>query len=173
MRVRSSICNRNPATLHSTPASRALRFHGRAEPEDDGKRIELSLNADLAELQNVLDACQRFADHHMLDMATASMITLAIEELVTNVITHGLQDSPSEVAIYVRIVRDAESVIVTVEDTATPFNPVQAPEPDVTAPLEDRSPGGLGVHLVMNVMDEVEYEAIGEKNVVRMRKWIR
>jgi anti-sigma regulatory factor (Ser/Thr protein kinase) len=61
-------------------------------------------------------------------------------------------------------------VTVTVEDDGVPFNPLEATEPDLDRPLEERSIGGLGIHLVKNLMDDVEYRREAGRNYLVMRK---
>jgi serine/threonine-protein kinase RsbW len=61
-------------------------------------------------------------------------------------------------------------VQLCVEDSAPPFNPLLAPEPDLTLPLDQRVPGGLGVHLVRKMMDHLAYQRAGGKNKLSMLK---
>ncbi|MBT3381507.1 MAG: SpoIIE family protein phosphatase [Lentisphaerae bacterium] len=161
------------AAMEGTAALLALRFYGHAGKEADCRRIELLLEGGLQELAKAHEACERFAEHHGLDKSTSTKITLAIEELATNAATHGRQKAASEVRITVSLVHDAGSAIVTIEDTGRPFDPTQVPAPDLTASLEDRAIGGLGVYLVLKAMDDVVYEVVRGRNVVRLRKQIR
>ncbi len=59
---------------------------------------------------------------------------------------------------------------VTITDDGRPFNPFEGAPPDTDLSVDDRPIGGLGVHLVQNVMDEVTYERHGTKNVVILVK---
>jgi serine/threonine-protein kinase RsbW len=59
--------------------------------------------------------------------------------------------------VTVRFHHDPRQIIITVEDLARPFDPSRLVPPDVTAPLEQRAVGGLGWHLVHQVMDEVRH----------------
>ena len=58
-----------------------------------------------------------------------------------------------------------------VSDTANAFDPLSLPSPDLTLPLEQRKPGGLGVMLVRKLMDEVHYERRDGRNHFVFRKW--
>jgi len=51
-----------------------------------------------------------------------------------------------------------------------PFNPLDAPIPDITLPIEERRVGGLGIHLVRQFMDTLAYERRGERNYLLMKK---
>lgn len=83
-------------------------------------------------------------------------VRLAVEEVVTNVIDHGYAGVPTG-PVTVRFHHDPRQIIITVEDLARPFDPSRLTPPDVAAPLEQRAIGGLGWHLVHQVMDEVRH----------------
>jgi len=61
---------------------------------------------------------------------------------------------------------------VEVEDDGRQFNPLELPEPDLEKKLEERPIGGLGIHLVRNLMDELEYRRTHNKNILIMKKKI-
>ena len=66
--------------------------------------------------------------------------------------------------------REPGEIAVLLEDDATPFNPLDAPPPDLEKSLEDRPIGGLGVHLVRNTMDSLVYRHEAGFNRLAMRK---
>jgi serine/threonine-protein kinase RsbW len=97
---------------------------------------------------------------------------LALEEIFMNIVMHGARPGTTarvEVAVSV----GPEAVTMAVEDDGPPFDPLSLPPPDLTASLENRKIGGLGVYLVREVMDEVGYLRIAERNQLRMRKRLR
>ena len=61
-------------------------------------------------------------------------------------------------------------MILTFIDNGLPFNPLERPDPDVTLSVFERTPGGLGIYMVRNSMDEVTYEYKDGKNVLTIRK---
>jgi anti-sigma regulatory factor (Ser/Thr protein kinase) len=73
----------------------------------------------------------------------------------------------------VRLRRTGDSVAVEVEDDGRPFDPLQVPPPDLTLSLEQRPIGGLGIHLIRNLMDEVSYARRDGRNVLKMAKHLR
>ncbi len=88
---------------------------------------------------------------------------LVVEEIVRNLIEHTppyAADESCEVTVEVR----DETVVVTIEDTRPPFDPLEAPALDVDAPLESRRPGGMGLHLVRSLSHELTYERVGDRN---------
>jgi anti-sigma regulatory factor (Ser/Thr protein kinase) len=99
-------------------------------------------------------------------------LNLVVAELLTNIISYGYTDS-REHEISVRLSVEPGEMRVDVEDDGQPFNPLQAPEPDTTKPLEDRAVGGLGVHLVRKLTDGLEYRRHEGKNLLVIKKRLR
>lgn len=87
----------------------------------------------------------------------AQDLRLAVEEIVTNAITHG---GATRVAL--RVEGGGGAVTAVVRDDARPFDPRQAPEPDLDASLEQRRVGGLGWYLVRRLMHELRYRPLAE-----------
>lgn len=92
-----------------------------------------------------------------LDAAAAYRFRLAVVELVTNVMEHGYEGTaPGPVRLSAEV--SAGALRLTVEDEAPPFDPRDAPAPDVSLAAEDRPIGGLGVYLILRDVDGLEYE---------------
>lgn len=84
-------------------------------------------------------------------------VRLAAEEACTNVIMHGYRgQKPGPVIL--AFTREEQRVIVTVEDRGIAFDLADAPLPALDAPAEERAIGGLGLHLIQSVMDEVHQQ---------------
>jgi serine/threonine-protein kinase RsbW len=97
-------------------------------------------------------------------------LALALEEAVANVIRHGLQGTPTPDRIAVRLEIGCAMVAAEVVDNGRPFDPIGAPPPDLSLPLSERQPGGLGIHLMRQLMDGVDYRRSGDSNILRVRK---
>lgn len=95
---------------------------------------------------------------------------LALDEVFMNVVRYaaGPDGEPREVTIVIR--REGEIVSLVVEDDGPAFDPLTVPAPDVTASIEDRPIGGLGVFLVRRLMDDVAYARVSNRNRLTMRK---
>lgn len=99
----------------------------------------------------------------------AFAVRLAVEEAFTNIMEHGYGGDGGPVAV--AIDAGAHGVRVVIRDEAPAFDPLHAPAPDLDAALEEREPGGLGWHLVRQVMDTVEHEpATPRGNVLTLTK---
>lgn len=90
-----------------------------------------------------------------LDADAMFDLRLAVEEIFVNIVHHGYLDQPGPVDVC--ITTDTDQLAVTLSDRAPLFDPASAPVPNVDAPLEERQPGGLGWHLVRQLMDEVSH----------------
>jgi serine/threonine-protein kinase RsbW len=94
-----------------------------------------------------------------LDEDACFAVRLAGEEVCCNVIDHAYEGmEPGPISLQLR--REPARVVLVVEDRAPAFDPVDAPAPDLSADWESRRVGGLGWHLVHQVMDEVRHEAL-------------
>ncbi len=96
-------------------------------------------------------------------------LNIAVEELVLNAIKHG-RCSPSQGAIQIRLRLSGPELDITITDTGIPFNPLDAPPPDLTSSLADRPIGGLGIHLVRSLMNSVEYKRVGRGKPIALEK---
>jgi len=96
-------------------------------------------------------------------------IQLAIDEACTNVITHGYEGRPpGSVSLEIKVEPDA--IVLTLTDFGHPFDLRKAPPPDITAGLEDRHIGGLGLFFIQKVIDQVGYESDAEGNRLYLTK---
>ena len=100
----------------------------------------------------------------------AFKLTLSVEEAVMNVIDHAFVGRPPPHVIRLQLDISTERVVAEVIDNGHAFDPTTAPDPDVALPLEEREPGGLGVHLMRNMMDRLSYRYDGGNNILRLEK---
>ncbi len=131
----------------------------------------LTLRNRRGEVARLAHALETFAQDHRIPDSYLQAMTLALDELITNAIAHGYEDE-AEHQIIVRLSLMGGSLQAEVEDDGKPFNPLMAPEPDLTSPIEERPVGGLGIHLVRSVMDQVDYRRESGKNRLTMTKRI-
>jgi serine/threonine-protein kinase RsbW len=132
-------------------------------------KISFNIRNNLTELNSVSKQIEEFTQLQGLSKKTILEITLCIEEHVTNIITHGYQDS-EEHWIGITLSRAGEKFFVSIEDDGIPYNPTEAAAPDLESTLEERKIGGLGVHLIKHYMDDMVYQRYGKRNVFVMTK---
>ena len=123
------------------------------------------------ERQRVLDALEDFTRRHAVPASVVKAADLALEEHLTNVVSHGYDASAArDVVIRLTLELDGPWMQLEVEDGGRPFDPLSRLPVDTAVPLEQREIGGLGVHLMRQFMDEIDYRRVTGKNILRMRK---
>jgi|ERR1051326_9049297 serine/threonine-protein kinase RsbW len=110
-----------------------------------------------------------FAHRAEVSAAVRNALDLALEECVTNVISHSCNDG-REHWLTIRFKATQEEVRIEVEDEGPEFNPLKLPPVDTTEPLETRTVGGLGVHMIRQLMDAVEYRRTNGRNLLTLIK---
>ncbi|HEY6563684.1 MAG TPA: ATP-binding protein [Pirellulaceae bacterium] len=114
-----------------------------------------SFKRDLTSLEPLFEYTGDFAKTHRLDEAIVFAMNLAVEELFTNMVKYGGGGDQVSVGLDVR---GDDLVIELVHTGALEFDPTAAAPVDPSRSLEERQPGGVGLHLVRNMMDHVAYE---------------
>ncbi len=124
---------------------------------------------DLEQIRLVRDRVDAFGERNKLPSDVVFAVKLAVEELLTNTVSYGYSDL-EEHTIEVRLDLRDDQLNVRITDDAIAFDPRDAKEPDTTTALKDRTVGGLGIHLVKNLMDYIEYRREGERNHLTLTK---
>jgi len=97
-----------------------------------------------------------FLAEHGADAEVRHDVDFVLEELFTNMVKYG---GTTEHAIRIGLAMIERGVEVTLVDRdVEPFDVTRAPEVDVSRPIEERNPGGLGLHLVRRLVDRIEYD---------------
>lgn len=131
--------------------------------------IELRFPAEPRELKNVRAEVKRQALAAGCDEGAAQDVTMAVDEACQNIIRHGYGEE-REGDIVLRIERDARTLVFSLVDFAPRVDPAKVKPRD----LDDVRPGGLGTHLIREVMDSAEFlePPPGCGNLLRMVKRI-
>ena len=134
---------------------------------NEGTRLQI--RNDLQEIarmsREVADWCRKEG----LPPGVEYQIDLVLDEVVSNVIRHGLKDDHVHL-IDVHLRLDGQDLVLEIADDGVPFNPLEAPPPDISKPIEERRIGGLGIHLVREMMDDLSYDRRDGRNCLRIRK---
>jgi anti-sigma regulatory factor (Ser/Thr protein kinase) len=133
------------------------------------EHLSLNLKNDLQEIERMANEVDAWWSQHARLEEFKFQLDLVLDEMVSNVIRHGLKDS-NEHRILVNLSCDGDDLTVEIQDDGVAFNPLEAPVPDTTKPLEERPIGGLGIHLVRQIMDDLSYRRHDGKNYLVMRK---
>ena len=131
--------------------------------------FRMSVGAQPGAVREVSAAFAELAEEHALPADVRRSINVALDELVANAHSHGQTGSePHSVTVEVKVDRERVTVIFT--DDGAPFDPFERDAPDTSLSVEEREIGGLGIHLVSQLMDQVSYERREGQNVVVLVK---
>lgn len=127
--------------------------------------IHLSQKNVFEELVRLSRQSTNFLEENNVPQSAIFAVELTLEELVTNTIKYGYDDEEEHEIDVVVAVGEA-AVTVTVSDDGHEFDPLGAAAPDLESAAEDREIGGLGIHLLKNLMSDLRYERVGGRNIV-------
>jgi len=119
------------------------------------------LTAGHEEISALTERAATFLADSGVDARAVHHVALVLDELLTNVATYG---GTSETAISVRLTLSPDRVTAEVVDGGMMFDPRAAPDLDLSAGIEERPVGGLGLLLVQRVTDGLGYERVGDRN---------
>ena len=118
----------------------------------------LHTTAELTNLGKIRHFIEESTRSLSADENTAYALAHAVDECATNIIEHGYRGQPGTIEI--EIDRTGDNLTIVLRDHAPPFDPTGVPTPDLTRPLEEREPGGLGVFLARQMVDQWRYRAL-------------
>ena len=135
------------------------------------KQITFSLAGSLSELDRLSDKLKMVGDQWNLNEKMVLQMNLALDELFTNVVSYGLDDQ-AEQQISFSLDNCGDEIKITVTDGGKPFDPTCAPDPALDLPLDKQPVGGLGIFLMRQYTDRIEYRRENKKNIVTLTKKI-
>ena len=126
--------------------------------------LRVTLPARVSELRDLATMVEDFGDANNLPAPKVFAINLELDELITNIVTHGSFEAGIDPRIDIHLRVESDILILTMEDHGSPFDPTLDTDPNTAAPLESRNVGGLGLHLVKNFANRISYEFVEGKN---------
>ena len=124
---------------------------------------EIGAKAELDSLPGVLELISQAAGEAGMGPGPCASLELAAEEIFVNIVNYAYGDQPGEVTVGCSLAEDGLFEIVF-SDQGAPFNPLQAPDPDLSSDLAHRQIGGLGISLVRELSDRVSYTRQDHRN---------
>lgn len=181
----NELSNASPKEIVDSILDRLTEFSKGTEQADDitmtalqyfspqnRDQYEISLPADKAQLQVLLDHINTLLEQHDCSPKAQYQIEVCIEEIFVNIASYayGGKSGPARVICEFRKNDDgSEQAILTFCDDGIPYNPLDRDAPDITLSADEREIGGLGIFMTLKMMDKTEYEYKGE-NIFRMYK---
>jgi anti-sigma regulatory factor (Ser/Thr protein kinase) len=135
------------------------------------KTVSIKLKNRISELERLDQKLQAFGASIGLSKKCVFQINLAVDELFTNIVKYGFADNNLHYVAITLSHRDGK-ISIRVEDNGVPFDPAAKQTSELKDPLEHCKIGGLGLHLVKKIMDDIIYERRGGKNVITLIKHI-
>ena len=131
----------------------------------------LELENDVRQVTALNDFVKRVSGQLNIAPSVLKSIRLAVEEAVVNVMDYAY---PANVVgkINIRALSDGETLEFVISDSGVAFDPTEALEADTSLSANDRPIGGLGILLVRELMDSINYERINGRNVLTLKKKI-
>jgi sigma-B regulation protein RsbU (phosphoserine phosphatase) len=135
--------------------------------EFDDATKKLILDAKPENLAEVIDFINDELEKFSYSTDAINEIDIAAEEIFMNIVNYAYKPETGKVHIYIKI---TDKVILKFEDTGREYNPIEQAEPELNKSPATRDVGGLGIFMVKNIMDDIEYTRDGEKNILIITK---
>jgi anti-sigma regulatory factor (Ser/Thr protein kinase) len=130
---------------------------------------KLVIKNDISEISKLAVFIDELGEEMNLTPELIFNLNLVLEEAVSNVILYAYGKEEQKDISLVAYLSDNNLVFV-LTDSGMEFDPTKVPDADVTLSVEEREIGGLGIYLIRQIMNTVEYQRIDGKNVLTMRK---
>jgi anti-sigma regulatory factor (Ser/Thr protein kinase) len=131
--------------------------------------VELNIGNDPAGLAMARDALDRLGDAHAIPGRVVVALQVALDEIVSNVLRYARGEGGA-CDVHIRLAVTSAGVELTVTDDGLAFDPRQVPAPVPTPPGQRRQPGGVGIHMVRQLVDSFDYQRVDGHNRTTLTK---
>jgi anti-sigma regulatory factor (Ser/Thr protein kinase) len=133
------------------------------------KRLSFTLKNRLADLEKIHSALENLRLELGFSNKCKCETNLVLEELFTNIISYAYRDDGDH-EVFLRIRIESGKMHIEIEDDGVPFDPLTAHPPCLDTNVEEREVGGLGVFFARKFADQIRYERVDGKNLVKITK---
>ena len=126
----------------------------------------------LEEIDRVNHEVAAYLEDLSIQVKVRRQLSVVFDELLNNIITYAFPDNDKHF-IDISVAVTDQRLVISISDDGTPFNAFSQETPDTDLPLEDRPEGGLGIHIVRNLMDEINYQRAIGRNTITLVKLLR
>jgi anti-sigma regulatory factor (Ser/Thr protein kinase) len=134
--------------------------------------LKATVNSKAGDLQAVRDMVTALERERKLPPALVFDLYVVLDEVLSNILKYGYTDSAAH-EIHVKLSATEAAVDIVVEDDGRVYDPFAVPAPDPSLSLAQRPLGGLGLHFVRNLMDDVKYQRENDRNYLFLNKKIQ
>jgi sigma-B regulation protein RsbU (phosphoserine phosphatase) len=131
---------------------------------------EITLKASIDELEKLLDWMAYIFEDYSCPRKICNQIAVITEEIFVNIAKYAYDEEGGNALV--RVGRAGPVLVMQFVDTGKYFNPLEKIDPDINAPIEDRSIGGLGIYITKKWMDSIYYDRVDGENRLTIRKSI-
>ncbi len=149
----------------------AFEYHDRSEDWKESDMMEIKAPATVECLEKVQESVEQYLLKHGCDQATLMTIQVAVEELYVNVANYAYGGETGDMIMQLYM-QEGNMFTMVFKDWGVPYNPLEKEDPDTTLSAEDRQIGGLGIYIVKQTMDKVEYVYEDKCNILTIQKEI-
>ena len=137
----------------------------------ESHKYSFELKSDLSELETLFKHLNKFGQSTGLSEACVTDINICLDELFTNIVSYGFGDDLEHI---IRFTMNLDEHVLTlkIEDDGIAFNPLEKKDPEIPDDLIDVRIGGLGIHIVRKLMDDIYYERKDGSNKLTLIKFI-
>ena len=130
----------------------------------------MKLPAKIEAIDSVTSALVKYLNEQGVEHSVVFKVQLALEEILANIASYAYAPEDGDMEIDYDI--KEHTLVMTISDEGKPFNPLEKDDPDITLSVAERPIGGLGVFIVKNTMDDVQYYREDNKNILIIKKKI-
>lgn len=114
----------------------------------------------------------RFVNEYLFEnnIVFVDKFDIVIDEIFSNISKYAYKTSNKNITIICNYNKVRNQILITFKDSGFAYNPLDAVEPDITIPVEERPNGGLGLFIVKNIIDEMKYIRKNKKNILTLKK---
>ncbi len=132
-------------------------------------KLSMVIKNDLTELENLSMQIDKFCNLQGISKRDTFKLNLVVDEVFTNIVSYGFSNQKEHlIRIDIQIIGD--ELTIRIEDDGMPFDPTAIPENDLGCSVENRPIGGLGLHLINRIMNQLSYSRVGNKNILILTK---
>ena len=137
----------------------------------ESHKYSFELKSDLSELKTLYQHLNKFGHVTGLSEACITDVNICLDELFTNIASYGFVDDLEHIIRFTFHLND-NVLTLNIEDDGIAFNPLKKENPEIPADLIDVKIGGLGIHIVRKLMDDIRYERKQGSNKLTLKKFI-
>jgi sigma-B regulation protein RsbU (phosphoserine phosphatase) len=137
--------------------------------DEQSKYFDITIINRLPAIEQVNERFNSFADENNIPRDISRKMNTVFDEFINNIVSYAHKDENMH-EIEIRVELTDNALTINIIDDGVPFDPFATKTPDTTLSIEDREIGGLGIHIVRNMMDSFNYQRKKEKNIVSLVK---